>query len=158
MPYSTVGVDSFSAVYTTLPPLGLVVGREADTTAVTGKSYKLVQAAAAIPANAAVYASGVTTSTADATFQVTACSAANQYILGVNDNAGQAIPSGSYFWITIKGKCAPLVAASIAINTFVVSSATSGTLAAAAAGTSLQANIFLLAASGAGGATLAYIA
>lgn len=154
--------DNPANVYATLPggsvtgnALGLTVGMRFQSSD-DMKVYMFVQAdASSLPINGACYLSTVTGAYPLTTaFKVTPTSTANtQPIIGINDNSGVIVTTGQYCWLTIYGRCTPLVAAAVATNTFVVSSATSGQLQAATAGTSIQANILTTTASGAGGAT-----
>ena len=75
--------------------------------------------------------------------------------VGVNDNAGAAIPDQTYFWMSTKGFVTVNVNAGVAAGALVAPSSTGGSLGAA--GTTQQTNIQLLEASGGGGATSALI-
>lgn len=132
---------------------GLIVGQKAILP--NGKEVTLVQnnpSGATIAKNAAL-------NLLNASFQCNATPAtANTIVIqGCNDNANSTIVVGNFFFMTERGLFVPLVAASVATQTMVNSSATIGTLAAASASTANQTtNIMSLAASGAGGATNCY--
>jgi len=162
MPLGVVGEGQYNLVFTTLPTgLGYKLGDLIYPAVATGNgilyngnAVQLFQVAASstCPANGSFQLFGGAT-----TFQIAATSAINQLVIGINDLSGSALTAAQYFFGTISGYTSVLEAASVAANTVIVSSTTAGTLAAAVAGTSLQANIQSQVASGAGGATLAYL-
>src|SRR6202034_707083 len=71
-------------------------------------------------------------------YQVTPTTAALQPVLGCNDQSGISVTANFCGWMKTSGLMFPLVAASVAKEAVVVSSATVGTLAAAVAGTSIE--------------------
>jgi hypothetical protein len=79
---------------------------------------------------------------------VDATSAAGNMVFGVNDVSGQNVTKGYYFWITFKGYCQALCAASISAFTVIGTTATAGTLGTYASGGPF---VYTLAASGSGG-------
>lgn len=91
-------------------------------------------------------------------YVVDVTTAAGQTVFGVNDNSNSAVAVGNYFWVTISGPCAPLLATTIAAQTMVNASSTQGTLAAASSSAAnQQTNIRSQASSGSGGKTDCYI-
>ena len=100
------------------------------------------------------------TSGAAASYEVDATTGTGTPIIGVNDQAGTvhtgaSIAAGTYFWMSCKGFCYPQVLTAQSANALLGPSGTAGS--ATTRSTSQQSNILLCAASGAGGATLAYI-
>jgi hypothetical protein len=78
-------------------------------------------------------------------YNVTNVGTANtQLVYSMNDRSTVALTQNQFGWGSTKGLCNPLVLASVAAGSFLVSSATTGALRAAAAGTSLQGNIYSL--------------
>ena len=156
-----------SSVYTSLTGTGLMPG-QLQQVQNTPNVKMLVQADSSggtIAAGAACrFKSGYASS-----YIVGETAAAADYVEGVNDNAGAAIPAGSYFWLSVEGFAYPLVASGTSIGELLSSSGTAGTLGAAAttgAGTSpsiiapqVQANIVAEAANSSGNpaATLVYL-
>lgn len=65
-------------------------------------------------------------------------------IIAVNDRGGALSGSNYINWMTVRGLASALVAGSLTAPQFLVSSTSAGQLGAATAGTSLQANIYLL--------------
>jgi hypothetical protein len=66
-------------------------------------------------------------------------------IVAVSDRAGStSLAANDYAWMTTRGLATSLVLTTITAPKFLVSSGTAGTLTAATAGTSIQANILLL--------------
>lgn len=112
------------------------------------KVVKFVKAAGSIADKAAVANSSSAT-------EVVETSADDQIVAGANDNAGKAITTGQYFFITESGSMTVKVAASVNANSVLVSSTTAGTLIAKTAN-DYQMNIQSLAASGSGGPTSAF--
>lgn len=95
----------------------------------------------------------VIASTSFANYKVTASSAANQLVVGVNDLAGgsasnqHSATSGAAVlvnycaWITRKGLCFPVVKANCAADKILISTVTAGALGPAVAGTDIQGTI-----------------
>lgn len=144
--------------YTTaaaLAAVGLKVGMIADVPN-TAKKVMLVRNDAS-GATLAQYAAVKFKAGSATSYVVTATAGVTDLMLGVNDNYAGTILVGEYFWATIKGHCTVLMAAAVGADVAVAPSATGATLDAAAAGTVSNLNCQSTAASGAGGATAAYI-
>src|SRR5277367_4521528 len=110
--------DNPANVYATLPggsvtgnALGFTVGMRFQSSDGL-KIYMFAQAdASSLPINGACYLSTVTgTYPVTSAFKVTPTSTANtQPIIGINDNSGVIVTTGQYCWLTIYGRCTPLV-------------------------------------------------
>jgi hypothetical protein len=148
-----------SSVYTSLTGTGLMPG-QLQQVQNSPNIKMLVQASSAgtIAASAACrFTSGYAS-----TYLVSETGAAADYVEGVNDNAGAAIPAGSYFWLSVGGFVSVLAADGTAIGEILASSATAGTLGPSTTTTAspqVQANIVAQAANSSGNpaVTLAYL-
>jgi hypothetical protein len=78
-------------------------------------------------------------------YNVTNVGTANtQLCYSMNDRSGVALTQNQFAWGSVYGLCNPLCLASVAAGAFLVSSATTGTVRAATAGTSIQGNWYNL--------------
>lgn len=142
---TSVSVGSFSDVYTTLPDgLGLKLGMVVQEPN-TFNFKQLVQhdagASASLPVDAACQWEYAATES-----YICLCTTnTGEIIIGSNDNAGVVIPPGSYFWLSVKGFCNMLGAASISgAGVFLGATATDGVvdeLVETGSGALKQANI-----------------
>lgn len=107
-----------------------------------GSVVRLLKAGGTIAANDAV--SPKIALSNDYTVEQTPGTANTYPVQGVSDRFGASLSANDYAWMTTYGIATCNVAASLTAPLFLVSSAVAGRLAAAAAGTSLQANIVLL--------------
>jgi hypothetical protein len=109
---------------------------------VDGSTIQFVQntSAGALPANYALRIGGTTWVS---TYQVQATSAANQYVLGCNDQSLISITASYAFWMKTGGLMLPLVATSLTQGIMVASSATAGTLSTATAGSATEFDLVL---------------
>lgn len=142
-PTSSWGQANWSDQYTALPTgSGLQLG--STELLFDGSMVQFFQFVASTTANKACTFSG-----SSLAYTVTPTSATLQYAVTCNDRSGgglagtiTTVAANSYAWGTIKGTGYPLVTASVAAGTFVVTSSTSGLLKATTAGTDLQANLY----------------
>jgi hypothetical protein len=142
-----------SDVYATVPTQGdgPVLGNW-QMYFVDGSTIQFVQNTSA-GALTLYYALGIGGTTWASTYSVLATGTANtQYVVGVNDQSGISVSASYAFWMKTRGLMFPLVAASVAAEKVVCSSATAGTLQAVTAGTSLQFDIVNTQTVGSGGA------
>ena len=150
-PASVYGQKSDVFATAALMPADLPIGQE-QYDAGSGKTYKLLQANGAIPANSALNYDGT-----QASNNVVISNATGKATLGVNDNSGVALIAGNVFWATIKGPCTPLVTAATAAGVQVYCNTTAGTMTTATAADLGPVRCETRAASGAGGATACFL-
>jgi hypothetical protein len=91
------------------------------------------------------------TSGSASSYVVDATTAATDVCIGVADNPTTTVPAGSYFWMSTKGFCSPLVANGTAFGKVLEPSGTAGVLQATAGDN--QGNISSAAAQSGGGNT-----
>ena len=84
-------------------------------------------------------------------YEVDATTGTGDVCVGINDAAGATIPAGSYFWMTVRGFCKPLVLNGVTQGQVLAPSATTGVLQQSAG--DFQGNISAAAAQSGGGNT-----
>jgi hypothetical protein len=144
-PTSSYGQPNWSDVYTAIPPgSGLQPGSTEllfDGSFVQFLLFSTSGVAGAGMTGIAPWANtySIATTTTANVIQIWAINDRNGGGLGTSN---ATVASTSYAWCTIKGLAFPFTTASTAALKYLVSSGTAGLLAAATAGTSLQANIW----------------
>lgn len=142
-PTASWGQPNWSDVYTALPVgSGLQLGQ--TELLFDGSLVQFLQFVATTAANKACTISG-----SSVAYTVTPSTAALQLVLTANDRSGGgvggtnvSVAANSYAWGTIKGTGYPLCTASTAAGKFMVSTTTSGLLAAYTAGTDIDSHIY----------------
>lgn len=164
---TSVSPTTFTAVYSTL---SLVQGTSGDLAALGAQLGDVGQTPNALSFKMLVQynasSSNGTMTAADGTaLKFTGDPGAGNYIvdwvtaagdatIGTNDNSGQSVPVGSYFWITFKGKAQAKLTTTIAAFKQVNAGSTAGSLSASSTtAANQQTNIFSTASSGSGGKT-----
>ena len=154
-PTSSYGQPNWSDYYATSAALpgGSLTGGSGLQLGATELLFdgSMVQFFTTLASTVAGAACTVGTSWINGAFQVTPTTAALRAIIGINDRAGGGLgtsnitmAANSYGWFTVQGTCYPLCVNALAANTWAVSSATTGQLAAAVPSTSYSNNVYNL--------------